>query len=156
MRNKVNTYWVTVMYQALCLMLYIYHLANFLFKYGKQYGLLSYNLQSVKCINFKCETWWILLMNPHGKYCPWIVSLNIFTLEFGEIQNLSSYFHNNPRSSKQIQIQIEFIGVTLVWEIIQVSSVQLNKTSSAHCSMLQLPQAKTLFIPILTLCPPSV
>ena len=43
---------------------------------------------------------------------------------------------------------IKFIGVILVHKIIQVSSIQLNKTSSAHFSMHPSPQAKSLSIPI--------
>ena len=47
---------------------------------------------------------------------------------------------------------IEFIGATLVCKTIQVSSVQLNKISSAYCIMLSLPHAKSLSAPIF---PPS-
>ena len=43
---------------------------------------------------------------------------------------------------------IEFIGVTLVCKIIQVSSVQLNETPSSQCIVHPLPQAKSLLIPI--------
>ena len=43
---------------------------------------------------------------------------------------------------------IEFIGVTLVCKIIQVSSVQLNETPSSQCIVHPLPQAKYLLIPI--------
>ena len=38
----------------------------------------------------------------------------------------------------------EFIGVILVHKTIQVSSAQLNKTSSAHCIVLPSPKAKEL------------
>lgn len=44
---------------------------------------------------------------------------------------------------------IEFIEMTLVHKIIQVSSVQLNKTASAHWTVCPLPQAKFLSVPIL-------
>ena len=47
--------------------------------------------------------------------------------------------------------EIEFIGVTLVHKAIQVSSVQVNKTSSAHCIVHPTPQAKSHSIPILPL-----
>ena len=43
---------------------------------------------------------------------------------------------------------MEFIGVTLVHKTIQVSSVQLNKTSSAQCIMHPLLKVKFLSIPI--------
>ena len=41
---------------------------------------------------------------------------------------------------------IEFIGVTLFHKTIQVSNVQLNKISSAHCTVCPLPKAKSLSI----------
>ena len=49
---------------------------------------------------------------------------------------------------------IEFIGVTLVNKTIQVSSVQLNKLSSAHCTMGSLPKVNSLSISIYPLPPP--
>lgn len=39
----------------------------------------------------------------------------------------------------------EFIGMTLVCKIIQVSRVQLNKISSTHCTMCPLPQHSPLW-----------
>lgn len=38
----------------------------------------------------------------------------------------------------------EFIGMTFVCKTIQVSSVQVNKISSSHCIVHQLPQDKSL------------
>ena len=46
---------------------------------------------------------------------------------------------------------IEYIGVTLVNKTIQVSSVQLNTTSSAPCIVLSLPKVKSLPV---TFCHP--
>ena len=43
---------------------------------------------------------------------------------------------------------IEFISMTLVNKSIQVSSVQVNKTSSAHCIVRSLPQIRSLSVPI--------
>lgn len=41
-------------------------------------------------------------------------------------------------------------GVTLIHNTVQVSRVQLNKASSAHCIVCPLPQTKSLSVPI---CP---
>ena len=48
---------------------------------------------------------------------------------------------------------IEFIGVTLVHRTIQVSCIQLNKTSSVHCIVHIEPQVKSLSGPIPPFCP---
>ena len=50
---------------------------------------------------------------------------------------------------------IELIGVTLVYKTIQLSSVQLNKTSSVHCIALPSLQAKCFSILIFSLLPTS-
>ena len=46
----------------------------------------------------------------------------------------------------QYFLKIEFIGLTLVHKTIQVSSVQLNKTSSVHCIVCPSPHAKSLSV----------
>ena len=48
-------------------------------------------------------------------------------------------------------LKIEYIWVALVHKTIQVSSVHLNKTSSAHCIVHPSPRVKSLSAPI---CPP--
>ena len=50
---------------------------------------------------------------------------------------------------------IEFIGLTSVRKTRQVSSAQLNKTSSAPCIVCPSPQAKSLSVPIPPALPTS-
>ena len=66
---------------------------------------------------------------------PWIncLILTFLTSQMGKSNTLYFLFF------------IELIGVTLVLKTIQVSSVQLNKTSSAHCIVHPSPQ-KSLFL----------
>ena len=49
---------------------------------------------------------------------------------------------------------IGFLGVILVYNTIQVSVVQLNKTSSAHCIMYPWPKAESFCLHLSSLCPP--
>ena len=49
----------------------------------------------------------------------------------------------------------EFIGVILVHQTIQVSSVQFSKTSSAHCIVCPLPKASLLPFPLVSPCSTS-
>ena len=50
---------------------------------------------------------------------------------------------------------IEFIGVTLVNKIIQVSEAQVYNTSSVHCTVCSPPQVKSPFITIYLPIPSS-
>ena len=48
---------------------------------------------------------------------------------------------------------VEFIGVTLVNKIIQVSSVQFSNTSSVYYIVCSTPKVKFLSLTIIPLCP---
>lgn len=50
---------------------------------------------------------------------------------------------------------MESIGVTLFHKTVQVSSVQLNNTSSAHCLVHPLPQSVSFCPHLSPLCPYS-
>ena len=69
---------------------------------------------------------------------------NYFSLKIlGDLGYHSSF---SCFSINKIKIFIESIGVPLVHKIIQVSSVQLNKTSPAHCIVFPSPQENSLYI----------
>lgn len=70
---------------------------------------------------------------------PWDYDLHLFFFFFFCSRDQSTY-------TLYLFVLIESIGVILVHETLQVSSVQLNKTSSAHCIVLPWPQAKSLSI----------